>query len=135
MDLEGVTRIDDAAERAIREAAGDWKAAHRLLRESVDLNERLRDDLVTRSLHRELRDAAVRLGTSTVPCPSCGEDIPVDATQCRLCGESFEEPVSSSAPLPPPRAAEGGPIIRHFTLLAGWILIVLIVILIISFAT
>ncbi len=128
-----VSSIEQAAEDAIRSASGNWDQAGRLLREKLDKSPALQEALLDRSLRRELREAARRLGLGTVSCPSCGEEIPLDATQCRFCSETLGP--ASSEPQAPRRPQTGGPIIRHFTLLTGWILIVLIVILIITFAT
>lgn len=134
MAEESAGTIGEAAEDAIRQATGDWRKAQRLIRERVDDDPVLKEAILNRSLRRELREAASRLGAATVPCLSCGEPIPLDATGCRFCGSPAGEEPTAAVPRPPSRSeAESGPIIRHFTLLTGWILIVLIVILIISF--
>ncbi|MDR1872442.1 MAG: SPFH domain-containing protein [Deltaproteobacteria bacterium] len=39
------------------------------------------------------------------PCPNCGADLPVGATQCSVCGQSFPEPCPlCGQPLPNPKA-------------------------------
>ncbi len=127
--------IEKEAEKALREAGGDWQKANKLFHDRIEAEEELRRGLLDKGIDQELRDAAKRLGETTRSCPYCAEVIVVDAVKCRFCGEWLSEPGSSSSlPEAPPADPSSAPIIRHFTLLTGWVLIVLMVILIVSFA-
>ncbi len=127
--------IESRAEQAIRDAEGEWEAARKLFREQAASDDALGNALMERIVDHELRQAATRLGESTKKCPYCSEIIALDAVKCRYCGEWLAEPSGDLTPRPPAKPPAGPSIIRHFTLLTGWALIVLIVILIISFAT
>lgn len=128
------SEIEALAEEAIRKAEGDWRTSGSEFRALLESRTDLRDELWDKIIGQELRAAAHRLGATTRPCPSCSEEIPVDAQTCRFCGRSVDEPRPSSVPRRPPIRSTGGHVIRNFTLLTGWILIVLLVILIIAFA-
>ena len=129
-----VEEIQKFAEAAVRAAGGDWKSATRHLREQLAANESLRSSLLEQAMAEELRRAATRLGDATRKCPYCSEIIAFDATKCRFCGEWVDESASPAVPRPPSGRPTSAPVIRHFTLLTGWVLIVLLIILIISFA-
>ncbi len=127
--------IEDKAEEVIREAGGDWEGAVNLFHERVKADTQLRESLMAKAVLDELRVASRRLGESTKKCQFCSEIIALDASKCKFCGEWVSGTPFRSVPLPPPKAPTSAPIIRHFTLLTGWVLIVLIVILIVAFAT
>ncbi len=127
--------IEDKAEETIREAGGDWEAAVSLFHDRVKEDAQLRESLMAKAVLDELRVASRRLGESTKKCQFCSEIIALDASKCKFCGEWVSGSPFKSVPMPPPKPPSSAPIIRNFTLLTGWILIVLIVILIISFAT
>ncbi len=132
MDLTD-KQLGSLAEEAIRAASGDWAQAKAILTEKAAKDPDLQAALVERIISIELRLAATRLGESTKKCRFCAEIIALDAAKCKYCGEWLEAPASASIPVAPPRPVTGAPIIRHFTLLTGWVLIVLIVILIVTF--
>lgn len=127
--------IESRAEQAIREAEGEWDVARKLFLEDIEKDEALSEALMQRIVNHELGQAATRLGESTKKCLYCSEIIALDAAKCRFCGEWQAEPSLDPVPRPPAQPPAGPSIIRHFTLLTGWALIVLIIILIIAFAT
>lgn len=127
--------IEGKAEEVIREAGGDWESAVNLFHERVKGDAGLREGLLAKAILDELRIASRRLGESTKKCQYCSEIIALDASKCKFCGEWVAGSPFKSVPIAPPKPPSSAPIIRHFTLLTGWVLIVLIVILIISFAT
>ena len=130
---KGRREVEAIAEEAVRHADGDWIHANESFRQSIEDDAELKEALLAISVARQLRQAARRLGETIRACPFCAEHIALDAVKCPHCGEWLTPDRPQSAPQPPPRPAQAAPIIRHFTLLTSWVLIILIVILIFTF--